>query len=143
MADLPPYLYKPLQSETSIRIMILLPAKDEKDPLECRLENADIGDPRPYYGVSYVWGDESHPSRIQCEGAHISITRNADIALRHIRRATKDVPLWIDSISINQKDVDERNAQVRIMGDIYRKSKMVFIWLGSADEFESTAAALE
>ena len=46
-----------------------------------------------------------------------------------------DIPrrLWIDSISINQKDVTERSRQVSLMGDIYQNSANTIIWLGKED----------
>ncbi|KAI9738701.1 MAG: hypothetical protein M1834_008206 [Cirrosporium novae-zelandiae] len=37
---------------------------------------------------------------------------------------------WIDAICINQGDTEERNAQVRLMKDIYIRSELVLIWLG-------------
>ena len=41
---------------------------------------------------------------------------------------------WIDSLCINQEDVFERNAQVRMMGDIYETAAFVVTWLGR-DEY--------
>lgn len=38
--------------------------------------------------------------------------------------------LWVDAICINQLDVQERSAQVLIMGDIYSRCERVTIWLG-------------
>ena len=38
--------------------------------------------------------------------------------------------MWIDALCINQFDLDERGAQVRIMGDIYRYTSRVLVWLG-------------
>ena len=42
----------------------------------------------------------------------------------------KPVFYWIDQICINQDDLIERSDQVRIMDKIYKKAKMVLIWLG-------------
>jgi hypothetical protein len=39
-------------------------------------------------------------------------------------------PIWIDALCINQKDIEERAAQVRLMGKIYRQARRVIIWLG-------------
>jgi hypothetical protein len=38
--------------------------------------------------------------------------------------------IWIDAICINQKDVQERNHQVRIMSTIYKCAESVRVWLG-------------
>lgn len=39
---------------------------------------------------------------------------------------------WIDAISINQSDDDERASQVSMMRDLYERSHSIFIWLGEA-----------
>src|SRR3954470_16989099 len=38
--------------------------------------------------------------------------------------------LWVDMVCINQGDVHERNAQIRIMGRIFESARTVFGWLG-------------
>jgi Heterokaryon incompatibility protein (HET) len=38
--------------------------------------------------------------------------------------------LWIDALCIDQTNVDERAAQVLLMGDIYSSATRVIIWLG-------------
>lgn len=41
--------------------------------------------------------------------------RNLAVALPYIRKRIQDRVLWIDAISINQDDLDERNSQVPLM----------------------------
>jgi Heterokaryon incompatibility protein (HET) len=38
--------------------------------------------------------------------------------------------VWIDSLCINQDDMDEKSLQVRLMGEIYSKAQQVLICLG-------------
>lgn len=38
--------------------------------------------------------------------------------------------LWVDVICVNQSDLDERNAQVQLMREIYSNATRVIIWLG-------------
>jgi hypothetical protein len=38
--------------------------------------------------------------------------------------------LWADAICINQSDINERNTQVKLMGEIYRTATRVHVWLG-------------
>jgi hypothetical protein len=47
--------------------------------------------------------------------------------------------LWIDAICINQEDLEERNQQVSIMGDIYTNSVTTWVWLGENDQFSREA----
>ncbi|KAK7740500.1 hypothetical protein SLS53_005343 [Cytospora paraplurivora] len=41
---------------------------------------------------------------------------------------------WIDSICINQDDIDERQSQVKLMGQIYRQAAKTLVWLAEATE---------
>jgi hypothetical protein len=42
--------------------------------------------------------------------------------------------LWIDAVSTNQEDLQERGHQVQIMGDIYATAQGVIVWLGPVDQ---------
>lgn len=44
-----------------------------------------------------------------------------------------DVRLWIDAVCTNQKDDEERNAQVTMMSNIYTSCQHVFVWLGECE----------
>jgi hypothetical protein len=50
--------------------------------------------------------------------------------------------LWIDAICINQADLDERIAQIKIMRQIYQHAHSVLIWLGDDDGDGGTAIEL-
>jgi hypothetical protein len=77
---------------------------------------------------------------IRCNGASLFVTRNSKDALDHIKSSFdmhgplfgNTTHLWVDAICINQKDLDERAAQVKIMGRIYSNSNGVMVWLGKS-----------
>jgi hypothetical protein len=77
---------------------------------------------------------------IRCNGALVKVTRNSKEALDNIKtRYNKFVPMfdgtnyiWVDAICINQEDLDERAAQVMLMGRIYSSATRVFVWLGNS-----------
>lgn len=46
--------------------------------------------------------------------------------------SNQDAYFWADQISMNQKDVNERNHQVGLMSKIYRNAKTVYACLGEA-----------
>ncbi|KAE8451112.1 hypothetical protein EG329_004784 [Mollisiaceae sp. DMI_Dod_QoI] len=50
-------------------------------------------------------------------------------------------PIWIDALSINQEDKQERQEQVGLMSKIYKGARRVLVWLGKDDHY--TAPALE
>ncbi|KAL8684828.1 MAG: hypothetical protein Q9218_008117, partial [Villophora microphyllina] len=55
---------------------------------------------------------------------------NLHTALKYLRHASQDRTLWADAICINQNDIEERNAQVARMADIYKSAAKVIVWLG-------------
>jgi hypothetical protein len=47
--------------------------------------------------------------------------------------------LWIDALSINQDDLDEKNHQVQMMARVFRQASLVYAWLGGEDRFSREA----
>ncbi|KAI1763797.1 heterokaryon incompatibility protein-domain-containing protein [Hypoxylon sp. FL1150] len=90
----------------------------------------------PYEALSYVWGAPSTAHGITIASLPLPITANCDAALRRLRYNSQDRVLWVDSICIDQtpEGVEERNAQVAMMGNIYENASDVLIWLGEGDE---------
>ncbi|KAL9591699.1 MAG: hypothetical protein Q9179_007459 [Wetmoreana sp. 5 TL-2023] len=135
-------LYEPLQDRASIRLFQLLPRK-EGSSLQGRLLDSNLADCQAYEAISYVWGSEADKVALDCDGFQLLITQNLAAALRRIRLPETNRVLWIDSICINQNDVPEKNHQVRLMSQIYRKASRVLVWLGEEDENgEDTMTAL-
>ena len=64
------------------------------------------------------------------------MTKKCEAALQCFRPShpRESRVLWIDSLCINQKDIEERGQEVGIMGPIYAKAKQVLIWLGTGIE---------
>jgi hypothetical protein len=91
-----------------------------------------------YEALSYVGGAPSPwdemPRMLLDEAYYLKILPSLDIALRHLR--SPDVPrtLWVDSICINQQDIQEKSTQVSMMQEIYAGAEIVNVWLGPAQE---------
>jgi len=45
--------------------------------------------------------------------------------------------LWVDALCINQHDLQEKSDQVRMMGEIYRRSWNVMVWVGPEKDFSN------
>jgi hypothetical protein len=67
-------------------------------------------------------------------GKKLGITDSVKDILLELRSSETERVLWIDAMCINQKDIDERNRQVWLMGQVYSKAKAVIIWLGPQSE---------
>ncbi|KAI1452124.1 heterokaryon incompatibility protein-domain-containing protein [Annulohypoxylon moriforme] len=151
------FRYAKLSSPSTIRLLEVDLAHDQ-DTLHGTLVAIDLdAHERPtYVCLSYTWetpflfkrNDTGDPSRWSeksvlklTDGSTgssgtISITRNLHEFLIHMtRNPPGDVAyIWIDAICINQVDLAERSAQVRLMGKIYRSCEQTIVWLGPEDQ---------
>ena len=90
----------------------------------------------PYEALSYAWGDAQNTNTIFLSDAQSALDRplriasNCAQALEQLRLPDKERLIWIDAICINQSDISERSAQVRIMHRIYRAALRVLVYLG-------------
>ncbi|KAF1979891.1 hypothetical protein BU23DRAFT_383036, partial [Bimuria novae-zelandiae CBS 107.79] len=88
---------------------------------------------QPYEALSYEWGlPASNDAFIEINGSLVQVRRNLRDALVHIRLEDTERHIWIDALSINQRDVQERNSKVQMMKDIYQHAEKVVVWLGVA-----------
>ena len=130
----PVYRYSLLPSSTHIRLLRL----GASTPLCGTLTYHSLRDgTSPYTTLSYSWGrdsdgDASLSREILIDGARLAITENLYDGLMRVRPNEERPPyfLWADALCINQGDIPERNSQVAIMADIYRKASNLIIWLG-------------
>jgi Heterokaryon incompatibility protein (HET) len=86
-----------------------------------------------YDALSYAWGDPTITGEIIVNGTRVSVTKNLEEALRNLHKRGQHgsrTRIWIDALCINQKDIDERNAQVKRMKHIFAEAGNVYIWSG-------------
>jgi hypothetical protein len=129
------FRHKPVSSPKNFRLLLLHPSPELDDPIHCSVREITMdGQHRhPYEALSYVWGAPTGDQEIICHGKTLMITANCLAALRHLRLRTRDRPLWVDSISIDQESIPERNQQIKLMGDIYKNAERVLIWMGEGN----------
>jgi hypothetical protein len=85
--------------------------------------------------LPYVWGHATRHALINVNGISFGVTDNLYNALSAL--SPTDLSdgcriLWVDAISINQDDIEERNHQILRMKDIFSSASRVVVWLGSA-----------
>lgn len=131
----------------SCRVLHLLPGRFHDD-IYVRLSMTYLDDEGAlsFDALSYVWGSQADPAKAYvvddetCLAADtldttlpfLSITRNLEVALRHLRPPDTSRTVWIDAICINQAVLAERGQQVQLMPLIYRRAASVTVWLGPA-----------
>jgi hypothetical protein len=128
-----PYLHIPLKGSYSIRVLSLYPAPSHAVPLCCSLAELPLEPAPGYLALSYSWDAQSPSCLIDCGGSVLGITPNCDSALRQLRHEQEVRKFWVDSICIDQTSHKERNQQVALMGEIYKRAEQVVVWLGEGD----------
>jgi Heterokaryon incompatibility protein (HET) len=137
------YVYDNLNSSNKeIRLLLLKPSKSSKAQIECSLVNVSLNDNPTFEALSYAWGNPTIVESILLDGQIFHVTSNALSALKGLRYKKQSRTLWIDAISINQDSLEEREAQLQLMGTIYRKSSSVRVWLGPDGEGDKDAIAI-
>lgn len=130
------YKHEPLQSPSSAIRLLTLEPDNETHFLCCSVESFELGSCPPYTALSYEWGEVEPPVEISINKKWFLIRHNLFLFLsklnvgRRDHALSKDIRFWVDAICIDQTDLCERNAQVSMMGDIYRNANSVFAWLG-------------
>ena len=155
------YVYTPLQSATSIRLVELLGCFPGGE-INISLQEFDLDDAPPFNALSCTWGDprcsrldldpETPPESylqathaLRCDGRGFMVRPNLRDALWMLL-ATLDVPshrfVWIDAICIDQSSTDERSSQVQLMARIFEGAECIVGWLGPADNTTADAASV-
>jgi hypothetical protein len=149
------FRYRPLSNADGedFRILCLYPGSQD-DPIRCDLLHSSLDADIEYEALSYSWatedGDDSLSQRIACayvgdeDVADFPVTSSCASALRRLRLPSHERFLWVDAISIDHDNVQERNHQVGLMADIYAGASQVLVYLGEEDlGFASTGLWLD
>ncbi|KAF4625217.1 hypothetical protein G7Y89_g12954 [Cudoniella acicularis] len=156
MEKIAAYAYTRLEA-TNIRLLGIESAPDSS-PISCAIYHAQLLQPKPklrqkittaleskpkqkpvfYYALSYEWGDVGDAQQLIYLNNHtFMVGRNLWCALWHLRKRgfTSALPepknlIWINTICVNQDDLEERSQQIQHMRTIYSGAVEVFAWLG-------------
>ncbi|KAN0068896.1 Heterokaryon incompatibility protein (HET) domain containing protein [Elaphomyces granulatus] len=150
--------------EDDIRLLVLLPTPHVHYPLICRLQKVSLQTEPTYAALSYSWGtdppqaklyvqtQDSDPDHdinpdewgyIATHAVPVAVQNNLFRALLRLRRPDRAVALWVDALSIDQKNSIEKTQQLRKMFNIYQTAENVCIWLGESDDGNNSDSAME
>jgi hypothetical protein len=91
------YQFEDLPTQTSFRIVELLPGKDN-EPISCLLQKVDWAYPPEYEAVSYAWGDPNAKAPVICHGKILEVSQNLHSGLTHLRFPDRSRMLWVDCL---------------------------------------------
>jgi hypothetical protein len=121
-------------------VKISLDASTEK--IQCTLHSTPFIEAN-YVALSYQWGstERSNLWEIELNSKPFFVTSNLHGFLLSARGKGVTENLWIDAISIDQKNVLLRNEEVKRMGKIYSSAQEVWVWLGMIELNSSVSPA--
>ena len=119
-----------VKDPTSFRLITISPGENGS-PLNLSISNASFKKAK-YYCLSYTWEPSGPSHHVRLNNEPHTIGHNLWLFLNSARSAGLANPIWIDAISIDQSNVEERNRSVSRMGDIYSSADRVFLWLGQS-----------
>jgi hypothetical protein len=124
---------------TSIRLLRF--SRSQDGLFTGRLKKFALANAPNFYSASYTWGTKAYSDTvIALETGQLPVLQGLLPFLQMISQHAdfhNEDWWWIDSLSINLADGQEREQQVRIMADIYRKTRRTMVWLGEEVEEES------
>ncbi|KAL8670567.1 MAG: hypothetical protein Q9168_004905 [Polycauliona sp. 1 TL-2023] len=135
------YVYDKLDPTfKQIRICTIHPGSFD-DPIRCSLHTVSLDDYPEYETLSYAWGAPVFDHTLLIDGIALNVTKNLHNAMRYLRPNDETVwdpkatgVLWADAVCIDQTNEVERASQVALMGDVYRRSNRLHIWIGTPEE---------
>lgn len=139
LANVDDFVYVPLDAERQ-EFRLLAVHASSAGTIRATITTQSLIEKPHYETVSYCWGDASIRGRIILNGHHFDLPASTENTIRRMRYDDTDRVLWIDTICINQTDIDERSHQVAIMDGIYRSGVRNLIWLGEAEPFHADDA---
>lgn len=112
----PLFHYKPLETEDSIRLLLVDGSEEWNAPLRCELIPISLSDivdqDIDFAAISYFWGDVS-PRQLRpiyIGSTIMSIGPNLYDAIQCSRLQSSHTLMWADGVCINQNDVRFRSA---------------------------------
>jgi hypothetical protein len=109
--------------------------------IHCDLQTFWIHNLPGYLALSYTWGAPAPVCKVMVDGKCLEIRENLYHFLEEFSGFSHDY-IWIDQISTNQLDVQERNLQVGLMAKIYSQAAYVVVWLGKNERHRQAALRL-
>jgi hypothetical protein len=141
-----------------IRLLCIEPRPSQvADPLRYTLSTHHLATAPAFTALSYTWGPShrdidklrktsaSDTPNISSNGRDGQVGENLyDFLVHCVYGSSQNLLgyLWIDALSINQGDIEERSEQVKLMADIYQTAVGVFVWLGPEDHLTEVAMNL-
>ncbi|KAL2694258.1 hypothetical protein Neosp_000833 [[Neocosmospora] mangrovei] len=136
VTNIPKFEYGPIRYPKMIRLLLILPATYDDEPLETIMFHAD---PReiPYQALSCASNDRKQTRLMHCNGRGLSVTETVYSALLNIRNlGDRKIfsTVWTDAVCINQADMQERESHLRLCKTIFSTAAVTIAHLDGTEK---------
>nr|OQO32385.1 hypothetical protein B0A51_00445 [Rachicladosporium sp. CCFEE 5018] len=111
-----------------------------------RLVAESLDNDPEYIALTYAWPYDRRSNRLRVNDQYLWIQEHLTQWLDYWQKDERlKLPVWIDAISIDMRELGERTQHIQLMGRIYNQAAKVIVWLGkgSENEWEKINAANE
>jgi hypothetical protein len=122
-------LHEPLPTSTSHFRLLEIHQADSQ--IVCELSIWPVAEAPPYCAISYTWGDPASTTSITVNNEESIVRTNCAYVLRQAFASRSSKYYWIDAICIDQTSTREKNHQVAMMGQLYKRASKVLACVGS------------
>jgi len=77
---------------------------------------------------------DAPPPKILCDDWQVPVTPNCYSALLRLRQQHDKLTISVEALCIDQKNGHEKSMQIPLMGEIYSKAKVSYMWLGEGTD---------
>lgn len=131
------FQYSQLEDATAqIRLLRICSFDNATEKVELRITSHFIQDAPEFVAISYTWGSPSNLSSVLLNDSRIEVRENCHNALLQCRQQNIKQHIWIDSICINQDNIDEKGTQVAMMASLYRHASQVLVSIQPSHQSE-------
>lgn len=126
-----PWTHPPFKDAANqIRLLSISISDGENPMISCVCYVYDRKDAPRYNAISYTWGEAQDTKSITIDGQLFQVRSNCHHALRQTQLHHPSELLWIDSICIDQKNLQEKGAQVASIGTTFSCAARVIACVG-------------
>ncbi|KAK3393963.1 hypothetical protein B0H63DRAFT_505755 [Podospora didyma] len=131
------YRYEDLDLDctgSSIRLLNVRADSSEPHGIRCELRNTSLTTALSFSAVSYRWSMLPASHAVTVSGMSLNVNENLLQLVLCLAQlpASRGQFFWVDALCINQRSINERNHQIRLMARIYSSAAREFIeeWKG-------------
>lgn len=115
----------------SREIRLIRLTHDHGTSIQCEISTFSLDKDITYVALSYLWTEPGATCTIHINGTKFDVRPNLFAYLELLRDEGNEEWTFINALCISQDDTDEKERQIPLMSEIYRRAQDVISCLGT------------